>query len=66
MRWGHWGVEYRLHWCLDVIVAEDKSRVRKDQRLLNLSMICRLAWRFAKEHLPEKQPTLQTPPRRLG
>jgi predicted transposase YbfD/YdcC len=40
---GHWGIENRLHWCLDVIFAEDKSRVRKDHSPLNLSMIRRLA-----------------------
>jgi predicted transposase YbfD/YdcC len=26
---GHWGVENRLHWRLDVIFAEDASRIRK-------------------------------------
>jgi predicted transposase YbfD/YdcC len=39
---GHWGIENRLHWCLDVIFAEDNSRVRKDHSPLNLSMIRRL------------------------
>ena len=26
---GHWGVENRLHWRLDVVFAEDASRIRK-------------------------------------
>ena len=26
---GHWGVENRLHWRLDVIVGEDTSRIRR-------------------------------------
>jgi predicted transposase YbfD/YdcC len=39
---GHWGIENRLHWVLDVIFAEDQSRVRKDHSPLNLSMIRRL------------------------
>ncbi len=39
---GHWGIENRLHWSLDVIFAEDQSRVRKDHSPLNLSMIRRL------------------------
>ncbi len=26
---GHWGIENRLHWCLDVTFREDKSRIRK-------------------------------------
>jgi predicted transposase YbfD/YdcC len=40
---GHWGIENRLHWSLDVIFAEDKSRARKDNSPLNLSMLRRLA-----------------------
>jgi predicted transposase YbfD/YdcC len=26
---GHWGIENRQHWILDVIFSEDKSRIRK-------------------------------------
>lgn len=26
---GHWGIENRLHWSLDVIFAEDRSRIRQ-------------------------------------
>ena len=26
---GHWGIEHRLHWSLDVIFAHDASRIRK-------------------------------------
>jgi predicted transposase YbfD/YdcC len=40
---GHWGIENRLHWSLDVTFAEDASRVRKDHSPLNLSMLRRLA-----------------------
>ena len=25
----HWGVENKLHWCLDVTFREDESRIRK-------------------------------------
>ena len=39
---GHWGIENRLHWVLDVVFAEDKSRVRKNHGPLNLSMLRRL------------------------
>ena len=39
---GHWGIENRLHWTLDVIFAEDKSRVRKDHSPANLGMLRRL------------------------
>jgi predicted transposase YbfD/YdcC len=40
---GHWGIENQLHWCLDVIFAEDKSRARKGHSPLNLGMLRRLA-----------------------
>jgi predicted transposase YbfD/YdcC len=40
---GHWGIENRLHWSLDVTFAEDQSRVRKDHGSANLGMFRRLA-----------------------
>jgi predicted transposase YbfD/YdcC len=40
---GHWGIENRLHWSLDVTFAEDASRVRKDHGPINLGMFRRLA-----------------------
>jgi predicted transposase YbfD/YdcC len=40
---GHWGIENRLHWSLDVTFAEDQSRVRKDHGPINLGMFRRLA-----------------------
>ena len=27
---GHWGIENRLHWRLDVVLGDDASRIRKD------------------------------------
>jgi predicted transposase YbfD/YdcC len=39
---GHWGIENRMHWTLDVIFAEDQSRVRKDRGPENLAMLRRL------------------------
>jgi predicted transposase YbfD/YdcC len=40
---GHWGIENRLHWSLDVTFAEDQSRVRKDNGPANLGVLRRLA-----------------------
>ena len=40
---GHWGIENSLHWSLDVIFAEDQSRVRQGHSPLNLGMLRRLA-----------------------
>jgi predicted transposase YbfD/YdcC len=36
---GHWGIENRLHWVLDVSFGEDASTVRKDHAPQNLSLL---------------------------
>ena len=36
---GHWGIENRLHWVLDVSFGEDDCRVRKDHAPENFSTI---------------------------
>jgi len=38
---GHWGIENRVHWQLDVTFREDYSRVRKDHGAENLSVLRR-------------------------
>lgn len=40
---GHWGIENRLHWCLDVCFKEDHSRVRTGHAAANLSRVRRLS-----------------------
>jgi predicted transposase YbfD/YdcC len=40
---GHWGIENRLHWTLDVTFTEDASRVRRDNGPMNLATLRRLA-----------------------
>jgi predicted transposase YbfD/YdcC len=39
----HWGVESRLHWCLDVTFGEDRANVRFRKLAENFSVIRRLA-----------------------
>lgn len=39
----HWGVENRLHWCLDVTFGEDRANVRLRTMAENFSVIRRLA-----------------------
>lgn len=39
----HWGVENRLHWCLDVTFGEDRANVRLRTLAENFSVIRRLA-----------------------
>lgn len=40
---GHWEIENRLHWALDVAFDEDHSRVRKGHGAENLAVLRRLA-----------------------
>jgi predicted transposase YbfD/YdcC len=39
----HWGVENRLHWCLDVIMNEDQARNRLDNGPQNLAVLRHMA-----------------------
>jgi predicted transposase YbfD/YdcC len=39
----HWSVENALHWSLDVTMAEDQARSRKDNAPANLALINRMA-----------------------
>ena len=38
----HWGIENQVHWVLDVIFDEDRSRSRKDHAPKNLSLVRKL------------------------
>jgi len=44
-RWvrGHWDIENGLHWVLDVVFREDRSRVREGNAGANLALIRRVA-----------------------
>jgi predicted transposase YbfD/YdcC len=44
-RWarGHWDIENGLHWVLDVVFREDRSRIRQKHAGANLAMIRRVA-----------------------
>jgi predicted transposase YbfD/YdcC len=39
----HWHIENRLHWCLDVAINEDKSRVRRGYGQANFVILRQLA-----------------------
>ena len=46
---GHWGIENRLHWQLDVSFNEDQCRVRKGHAAENLSRLRRMALNLLKQ-----------------
>lgn len=45
----HWGIENQLHWCLDVVFAEDACRIRKDHAPRNISVLRRLALNLLRQ-----------------
>jgi predicted transposase YbfD/YdcC len=51
---GHWGIENRLHWQLDVTFQEDQCRVRKGHADANLSILRRTALSLLKNELTSK------------
>ena len=36
---GHWGIENRLHWVLDVLFKDDQSRLRKGHGAKNMAVV---------------------------
>ena len=46
---GHWGVENKLHWQLDVSYNEDKCKVRKDNGAENFSVLRRATLNLLKK-----------------
>jgi predicted transposase YbfD/YdcC len=51
---GHWGIENKLHWHLDLTFDEDSNRVQHRHEAENLASIRRLALGLLKQH-PGKQ-----------
>ena len=52
----HWHIENRLHWVLDVVMDEDRSRARKDHAPENLARIRRFALNLLRAN-PDKGST---------
>jgi predicted transposase YbfD/YdcC len=51
---GHWGIENKLHWVLDVAFNEDRSRVRKDHAPANLALLRHMAMNLLKQEKTAK------------
>jgi predicted transposase YbfD/YdcC len=53
---GHWSIENRLHWSLDVLFREDACQVRKDNAPLNLNILRKIALsRLRATPVPQKR-----------
>ena len=64
---GHWAIENRLHWQLDVTFQEDQCRIRQGHADANFSILRRTALSLLKnETHAEGRHQEQTPHRRLG
>jgi len=51
---GHWSIENRCHWQLDVTFQEDQSRIRKDNADANFSSLRRTALSLLKNNTSQK------------
>ena len=47
---GHWGIENKLHWQLDVVMGEDRNRFNKRNGADNLALIRRLTVSLLQAH----------------
>jgi len=46
---GHWGIENRLHWVLDIAFREDDSRVRAGHGAANLAVLRHIALNLLRQ-----------------
>jgi predicted transposase YbfD/YdcC len=51
---GHWGIENKLHWVMDVVFGEDQSRARAGYAAQNLATLRRLALNLLKRETKKR------------
>jgi len=52
---GHWGIENKLHWCLDVVFREDYSTKQAGNAAENFSVITKIALNLLKNENSKKR-----------
>lgn len=53
---GHWAIENSLHWVLDVVFAEDQSRLRKGHGAHNMAVVRHFALNLVRAAPPIPRP----------
>jgi predicted transposase YbfD/YdcC len=61
----HWGIENRLHWVLDVVYNEDRSRVRCGNAAQNFSVLRQITLNLLRQS-PDKKTSLRLKRKRAG
>jgi predicted transposase YbfD/YdcC len=51
---GHWGIENRLHWVLDVVFNDDQSRLRKGHGARNMAVVRHFALNLVRSAADKK------------
>ena len=51
---GHWGIENRLHWVLDVVFNDDQSRLRKGHGARNMAVVRHFALNLVRSATDKK------------
>ena len=60
---GHWAIENQLHWTLDVVFAEDQSRLRKGHGAKNMAVVRHFAINLIRTAPEPERPTPLKPQR---
>ena len=60
---GHWRIENSLHWVLDVVFADDQSRLRKGHGAHNMAVVRHFALNLVRS-APDRPPPARSPLKR--
>jgi predicted transposase YbfD/YdcC len=61
---GHWAIENQLHWTLDVVFAEDQSRLRKGHGARNMAVVRHFAINLVRTAPEPERPPPMKPQRK--